>query len=90
MGVCESKERSNNGSDSGGEVTSWRVEDRRPDAVDIAVGVGLAVVVAGLGLYVMSRMDRKTMKAPGRSHYRMYRDDFEDDPAGYFRGLRRI
>ncbi|KAK4741412.1 hypothetical protein SAY87_025000 [Trapa incisa] len=31
---------------------------------------------------------RKTMKAPGRRTDRIFRDEFEKDPATYFRDLR--
>ncbi|XVF85774.1 hypothetical protein PTKIN_Ptkin17bG0144400 [Pterospermum kingtungense] len=53
---------------------------------------GLAVVlVVGVAVLASSSGDsskRKTMKAPG-GNYRIYRDDFEDDPSSYFRDLRK-
>jgi hypothetical protein len=54
----------------------------------VVAGVLLAgVAIAGLA-YLVTRNDRKTMKAPGRSD-RIFRDDFEGDPASYFRDLRK-
>ncbi|KAK7828652.1 hypothetical protein CFP56_030060 [Quercus suber] len=46
-----------------------------------------AVVIYGL-LSGSSTTNRKTMKAPARNH-RMFRDDFEKNPAAYFRNLRK-
>ncbi|KAL5999946.1 hypothetical protein ACLOJK_034623 [Asimina triloba] len=47
--------------------------------------------VAGTALLVWAVLgreetDKKKMKQPGRGSF-MYRDDFEKDPKGYFRGL---
>ncbi|KAE8657400.1 Nop14, putative isoform 1 [Hibiscus syriacus] len=62
---------------------------------NVAVGAALAVglVVGGFKLLGSSSdektvKDKKTMKAPGRN-YRIVRDDFEHDPASYFRDLRK-
>ena len=57
-----------------------------------AVGVAVAASVAAVGLlwkmFSSSSSGGKTMKAPGRD-YRIFRSDFDRDPAGYFRDLRR-
>ena len=58
------------------------------------IAAGVAVLAAGvaaaslLGSSSSSSSDRKTMKAPGRDG-RIDRDDFERDPASYFRDLRK-
>ncbi|KAK7828635.1 hypothetical protein CFP56_030059 [Quercus suber] len=51
--------------------------------------LGAAITICGL-LYGSSgsKTNRKTMKAPARNH-RIFRDDFERDPAAYFRNLRK-
>ncbi|XVF03152.1 hypothetical protein REPUB_Repub04eG0236200 [Reevesia pubescens] len=51
-------------------------------------GVFLACCVAGLVSSSGASISKKTMKAPGRN-YRIFRDDFEDDPASYFRDLHK-
>ncbi|KAF5752002.1 hypothetical protein HS088_TW02G01021 [Tripterygium wilfordii] len=53
---------------------------------EVVAVAGLVVLGAAL-VALFAGSDGKTMKAPGRN-YRIYRDDFERDPAGYFRGLR--
>jgi hypothetical protein len=73
-----------------------RQKKRMDAATDAVMAIG---AVAGLGLaaWGMSKLlesapedsdNRKTMKAPGRE-YKIYRDDFERDPASYFRSLRK-
>ncbi|MCD9645262.1 hypothetical protein HAX54_034088 [Datura stramonium] len=56
----------------------------------VTVVAGVAIV----GLLLLKLLDnnnncvnRKVMKAPGRSHSYIYRDDFERDPSDYFRRL---
>ncbi|KAJ9187364.1 hypothetical protein P3X46_002827 [Hevea brasiliensis] len=55
------------------------------------IAVGVAAVAWSIASIVSdsgsAAPNRKTMKAPGRD-YKMYRDDFEKDHAGYFRSLR--
>ncbi|XVF85773.1 hypothetical protein PTKIN_Ptkin17bG0144300 [Pterospermum kingtungense] len=56
----------------------------------LALVVLAVVFIVGVVVLASSSEDsseRKTMKAPGRN-YRIYRDDFEDDPSSYFRALR--
>ena len=48
------------------------------------LGWGLSKMVTGSE----EKSDRKKMKAPGKDSL-IYRDDFERDPAGYFRSLRK-
>ncbi|GFY88760.1 hypothetical protein Acr_06g0007000 [Actinidia rufa] len=48
------------------------------------LGWGLSKIVTGSG----EKSGRKKMKAPGKDSF-IYRDDFERDPAGYFRSLRK-
>lgn len=69
------------------------------DLVKAAVTVaGAVVAVAGVAWTVLSLFssessdeseDRKVMKAPGKSGATMFRDDFENDPKSYFKGLRK-
>ncbi|KAK6931371.1 hypothetical protein RJ641_003164 [Dillenia turbinata] len=69
---------------------------KKPDDENSGLGAAIAagaMALAGLGLYrLFSGPEKeaeqpKMMKAPGRDNH-MRRDDFEDDPRGYFRGLR--
>ncbi|PSS28958.1 Regulator of nonsense transcripts 3B like [Actinidia chinensis var. chinensis] len=48
------------------------------------LGWGLSKIVTGSD----EKRDRKKMKAPGKNSV-IYRDDFERDPTGYFRSLRK-
>ena len=63
-------------------------------AVGVAAAAVVGIGVAAVGLLAMLSSDGpsseggKTMIAPGRG-YRIYRKDFETDPARYFRDLRR-
>lgn len=88
MGSSESTQnKKNNG--WGGQL----VDD---DASEKAMAVGGAIVAAGLivcGLTALlsgsgTTSNRKTMKAPGRNAS-IFRDDFENNPAAYFRDLRK-
>ncbi|KAK9928329.1 hypothetical protein M0R45_025472 [Rubus argutus] len=61
-------------------------------AVAAGAVAGLAAVAWGVaelvsGATSTSGEQRKTMKAPGKDE-RIYRDDFERDPASHFRSLR--
>ncbi|OIT00019.1 hypothetical protein A4A49_59881 [Nicotiana attenuata] len=64
---------------------------------EVIKGVALAAGVALVGWGLSKLIDgdsnerannKKMMKAPGRDYY-INRDDFERDPSGYFRNLRR-
>lgn len=90
MGSHESKDISGHGnSSSKTEIKKDREDDIVKAVAAVAVGVivvwGIIKIFAGDS---ESRTDRKIMKAPGRNYY-IYRDDFEDDPASYFRDLRK-
>ena len=65
-------------------------ENKAATIAKCAVAVlGVAVAICGLiSGSSGSKTDRKTMKAPARNH-RIFRDDFERDPAAYFRNLRK-
>ncbi|KAL2546606.1 Uncharacterized protein Fot_15839 [Forsythia ovata] len=68
-------------------------------AVTAAVGVAAGVALVARGLWNLAYPDpdpkpetekekkKKMMKAPGRN-YKMPRDEFEENPRDYFRGLR--
>ncbi|KAK9934984.1 hypothetical protein M0R45_022103 [Rubus argutus] len=56
-------------------------------AVLAAVAWGIARLVSGSTSTSEGQM-KKTMKAPGRN-VRINRDDFQRDPASYFKGLRK-
>lgn len=91
MGGCESRESSKRDGDLGSDVGTDCENRTTIVSEDVAVA-GLAflclVVVGGMAFACRGSGDRKTMKAPGRS-YRIFRDDFEDDPGQYFRDLRK-
>ncbi|TKY53734.1 hypothetical protein E2542_SST25276 [Spatholobus suberectus] len=53
-----------------------------------AIGLGAAAIVVVRLLFRGSGKGGKTMKAPGRN-FRILRNDFERNPAKYFRGLRK-
>ncbi|KAK9266767.1 hypothetical protein L1049_012655 [Liquidambar formosana] len=88
MAGCESKESSRHQSGSDG------AENAKNDAPDMATVfgavVGIAVAVCGIACMASGSgsINKKTMKAPGRN-YCIYREDFQRDPAGYFRDLRK-
>lgn len=93
MGASESSQSSRNqeGTENGGAESKSDNEVSKAAVVAGAIA-GLAAVacgVAGLvsGSTSTSGGDRKTMKAPGRNE-RIDRDEFERDPASYFKGLR--
>ncbi|KAL3501531.1 hypothetical protein ACH5RR_035980 [Cinchona calisaya] len=74
---------------SSSKITTKENEDNAK-AIAVAAGIGLVAYCAyklfgGSG----SSNKRKKMKAPGRD-YSIFRDDFEHDPASYFRDLRKI
>ncbi|KAI9105072.1 hypothetical protein K1719_022788 [Acacia pycnantha] len=73
------------------DKTKTSEEKKEVNVGDVVAGVAVLVVVGIvgglLGLFGSDSKSRKTMKAPGRD-FRIFRDDFQDDPAGYFRGLR--
>ncbi|KAF7827945.1 mitogen-activated protein kinase kinase kinase 17 [Senna tora] len=91
MGSSESTQnaRSKEGNDSGrsGSGEELRTENRDEVTGSDIAKVALTVVAVGVIGYLSSlgssesAKNRKTMKAPGRD-YRIFRDDFEDDPAG--------
>ncbi|OAY50137.1 hypothetical protein MANES_05G111400v8 [Manihot esculenta] len=94
MGSCESSQRSNSRKNG---TSGNRSEDVDTETADVSletIGAVAVVVVACSVVALFSSLrgsntdERKTMKAPGRN-YRIFRDDFEDDPAGYFRSLRK-
>uniref|UniRef100_A0A7N2RD08 Uncharacterized protein n=1 Tax=Quercus lobata TaxID=97700 RepID=A0A7N2RD08_QUELO len=65
-------------------------ENKAATIAKCAVAVlGVAITICGLlSGSSGSKTNRKTMKAPARNH-RIFRDDFERDPAAYFRNLRK-
>lgn len=74
----------------GSHQSSRKQEDAAGAAGAIAVLAAVAWGIASLvsGSISTSGGQRKTMKAPGRNQ-RIYRDDFQRDPASYFKGLRK-
>ena len=92
MGSCESTERSSPNGD--GLLTAAEIEEKRKKEITEAAKVAGGLVAAGVIAWGVSSLfssgssgNRKMMKAPGRNGY-IYRDDFESNPAGYFRSLR--
>ncbi|KAL1807077.1 hypothetical protein ACET3Z_030145 [Daucus carota] len=93
MGSCESTERSRPNGD--GMLTAAEIEEKRNklemiEAAKVAGGLVAAGVIAwGVSslFFSGSSGNRKMMKAPGRNGY-IYVDEFESDPARYFRSLR--
>lgn len=88
MGSNESSQKYNNNDNSTGH------EDVASETVNLSGGAVVAgVLLAGIAIAVLAgsgtNTSRKTMKAPGRSTTRIFRDDFEGDPASYFRDLRK-
>ncbi|KDP41338.1 hypothetical protein JCGZ_15745 [Jatropha curcas] len=53
----------------------------------VAVIAAIAYVIARIVSQASSGSSRKTMKAPGKD-FRIPREDFDKDPAAYFRSLR--
>ncbi|KAL6187821.1 hypothetical protein ACLB2K_039216 [Fragaria x ananassa] len=85
MGASESRESSRQ---EGGENAGAIV------ALAAAAIAGLAAVVLVVARLLSgsssSGGEKKTMKAPGRNNQRIKRDDFERDPASYFKKLRKV
>ncbi|KAL3636187.1 hypothetical protein CASFOL_020734 [Castilleja foliolosa] len=79
---------SNRNGGKGSSKEKMAAEEEKFEGVVAAVAVaGVAVLAAwGLSKLFGGGSERKMMKAPGQSHY-MPRDEFEDDPAAYFRNL---
>ncbi|KAK7279236.1 hypothetical protein RJT34_24282 [Clitoria ternatea] len=65
-----------------------KMEDVGVGAGAIGVAVVGAVIIGLLWKALSTGSEGKTMKAPGRD-YRMSRDDFEHNPAKYFRDLHK-
>lgn len=101
MGGCESSHSNSKaaGSDDDqdlAQVVKKEKEDQVVETLKVvstvaAVAVGVALVGWGLSQLVDGLEEKsnkkKKMKAPGRD-FRIFRDDFEHDPSGYFRSLR--
>lgn len=101
MGGCESTHSNSKaaGSDHDqdlAQVVKKEKEDQVVETLKVvgtvaAVAVGVALVGWGLSQLVDGLEEKsnkkKMMKAPGRD-FRIFRDDFERDPSGYFRSLR--
>lgn len=91
MGSSESTERS---MQEGNSSTETPIEANKKDQiVKVAVAVAAAGVLVAWGISSLlsgaePEKDKKTMKAPGRDGAVIYRDDFEGDPASYFKSLR--
>ncbi|KZV20586.1 hypothetical protein F511_31801 [Dorcoceras hygrometricum] len=78
MGACESHD----------DASTCQKQEAEKMIKKIAVVAGISLAAWGLFKLVdASESERKTMKAPGRN-YRIFRDDFERDPALHFRSLR--
>lgn len=96
MGCNEStNRRRNNGDENENDDRSDLMTDflgSEKATADLALaGLAAVVIIAGVAVLASSSGDlskMKTMKAPGRN-YRIFRDDFEDDPSSYFRDLRK-
>lgn len=89
MGGSESSQNHKKNDDSAGHLHG----DDASETVKLSGGAIVAgVLLAGLAIAVLSgsrsKFKRKTMKAPRRSTC-IFRDDFEVDPASYFRDLRK-
>ncbi|KAJ7953942.1 Regulator of nonsense transcripts 3B like [Quillaja saponaria] len=90
MGSSESTQNSSNRENGNGKENA---ENRfGKESAGASIGAAVAISLVGGVIYLLSgsgsEKSRKTMKAPGRD-YRIFRDDFEDDPAAYFRDLRK-
>ncbi|KAL6186724.1 hypothetical protein ACLB2K_042843 [Fragaria x ananassa] len=76
MGASESRESSRQeGGENAGAI--------------VALAAVVLVVARLLSGSSSSGGEKKTIKAPGRNNQRIKRDDFERDPASYFKNLRR-
>lgn len=95
MGSSESTERS---MQEGNSSTETPIEANKKDQmVKVALVAGAFVAGAVLAGRISSLLsgaepqkDKKKMKAPGRDGAVIYRDDFEGDPAKYFKSLRNM
>ncbi|KAJ8635124.1 hypothetical protein MRB53_009391 [Persea americana] len=86
MGAGESKEEKKEATAS--EVASTAL------AVGASVGLAAGAIYALLGSGSSNSVsneneNKKMMRAPGKNGETMPRDDFEDNPKGYFRDLRK-
>ncbi|KAJ7953940.1 Regulator of nonsense transcripts 3B like [Quillaja saponaria] len=85
------------GSSESTQNSSERENGLGKERAEASIGAGAAVAAALVGgaIYLLSgsssssEKDRETMKPPGRPGERIYRDEFEKDPATYFRNLRK-
>ncbi|KAL2234900.1 UNVERIFIED_CONTAM: hypothetical protein Sindi_1222200 [Sesamum indicum] len=73
MGSCRSDGNGASNKTSEMEETNWNEATKR------------LVILLGVGV---GSNERKNMRAPGGRGVYMYRDEFEEDPAHYFRRLR--
>ncbi|KAK4788264.1 hypothetical protein SAY86_019583 [Trapa natans] len=78
-------------SQSGGQSTTEKEYEKLKEGATAAVLLAVGAAAVGwMAWGLFSKGDgRKTMKAPGRSTDRIFRDEFEKDPATYFRDLRK-
>ncbi|KAG2706911.1 hypothetical protein I3760_05G123900 [Carya illinoinensis] len=86
MGSSESKQNEKNNG-GGGQADDDASEKAMAVGAMVAAGLifcGLTALLSGSG----TTSNRKTMKAPGRDA-RIFRDVFENNPAAYFRDLRK-
>lgn len=96
MGSSESTTKNSNERKAGqnGEQLSAAATDSPEEVIQkLALVAGVALLGWGLNKLIDGDSNerannKKMMKAPGRDYY-IYRDDFERDPTGYFRNLRR-
>ncbi|GMI99854.1 hypothetical protein HRI_003654700 [Hibiscus trionum] len=84
MGGNESKNQRRDDGDDGPEKAAAAAAAAAALVVGGLVALGVSVLASASG----ASTSKKTMKAPGRND-RIFRDDFERDPATYFRDLRK-
>ncbi|KAM7255835.1 hypothetical protein ACFE04_011576 [Oxalis oulophora] len=95
MGACESSLTSGMSNKGSGMASPGSDEDNQlssyfNNAVTVAVVVvSIIMNIGAIGLAFSGGGIKlgKTMKAPGRKNNRIFRDQFENDPAAYFRNL---
>ncbi|RAL37593.1 unnamed protein product [Cuscuta campestris] len=75
----------NNGKGNGNNTGDEQGE--KPAGLEVALGVAAVALISWLGSMLFGG-GRPTMRAPGRPQNRIFRDEFERDPASYFRDLR--
>ncbi|VFQ95292.1 unnamed protein product [Cuscuta campestris] len=68
-------------------------QGEKPAGLEVALGVAAAALISWFGSMLFGggssgNGGRPTMRAPGRPQNRIFRDEFERDPASYFRDLR--